>query len=201
MGVIEQLQADVMTALDTDIHGRKARYVALATSAAFTIVLNADITTTAQTTANITTTGAPPMLPYLVKLDSEIVLWTAQVGSVSTISRGQNGTTVAIHTASGATVSYAGVQLGVMVDMDNWKSVFDSGTIDIDFNLMPCTICANDIATMPVEQGRGGAGDTIVFDDFPATTWHVRMLNQSAEYAGSYYGLVITDYNGPMTGV
>ncbi len=75
------------------------------------------------------------------------------------------------------------------------------GSGEINFNLMKLLISRDDLAVEPVEQGRGTVGDTLIFDDFLSTTWHVRAVGSSADYSGSYYDVTISDYSGPINGV
>ncbi len=93
------------------------------------------------------------------------------------------------------------IPMNVVVPPDKWKSVFDTGGSEIDFNIITAYVGANELTVAPLEQGRGTAGDTFVFTDFPSKTWHVRSLGTSAEYAGNYYDIVLADYTGPINGV
>ncbi len=94
-----------------------------------------------------------------------------------------------------------GTAMNFIVSMDSWKSVFDTGTSEINFNLMKVLISRDDLTSQPSEQGCGTVGDTLIFDDFLSTTWHVREVGSSADYSGSYYDILIADYSGPINGV
>ncbi len=94
-----------------------------------------------------------------------------------------------------------GFATNFIVSMDSWKSVFDTGSSEINFNLMRVLVNRDDLTVEPLEQGRGTVGDTLIFDDFLGTTWHVREVGSSADYSGSYYDVLIADYSGPINGV
>lgn len=93
------------------------------------------------------------------------------------------------------------IPMSIVIKVDQHKSVFDTGGIEIDFNLISGLICAKDIPAAPIEQGRGTKGDIFIFSDTPTISWHVRNLGASAVDSGNYYDVVLSDYDGPITGV
>lgn len=201
MNTLDSINGSVFSAVNAPLHGRPARYIAPVQESLFpATTLGAAITSTSQT--SVVLSFDPPTLqtPFLIMIVNEIMLVTSIIGGMATVLRAQCGTAAQINLI-GQPVLYAGQQLNIVVSPDNWRSVFDTGSDDLDFNVIPADIGANDIETAPVEVGRGSTGDTIVFDDFPLKTWYVRSLGASAEYVGAYYSVVLADYNGPMNGV
>lgn len=89
----------------------------------------------------------------------------------------------------------------IVIKIDKHTSMFDTGGIEFDFNLIQGLVSANDIPAAPKEQGRGTVGDTFIFTDTPSITWHVRNCGSNAVESGNYYDVVLSDYNGPITGM
>jgi hypothetical protein len=101
------------------------------------------------------------------------------------------------YTVGGATQT----PLNVIIKPDAWKSMFDTGSDSLDFEINQCFIGRNDLPTTPVEVGRGTTGDYIIFNDFLSVTWWVRNIGATPDYSGAYYDLVLSNYNGPINGV
>ncbi len=85
-------------------------------------------------------------------------------------------------------------------NMGDFKSVFDTGGAEIDFDVMTGFFSADELTSAPNEMGRGTIGDKFVFTD-DSSTWYIRQVAETAIYGGSYYDVIITNYQGPMTGV
>jgi len=94
-----------------------------------------------------------------------------------------------------------GIPINVVVKPDAWRSMFDTGTDDLNFDAFPAMIGVNDVATQPEIVGRGSTGARIIFTAFPSVTWYVRNVGASADYVGAYYDIALTSYNGPINGV
>lgn len=88
-----------------------------------------------------------------------------------------------------------------IVAPDAWKSVYDTGTDSIDFDAFPALFGANEVVLEPQQVGRGSTGFRVVFDEHPGVTWYVRNVGASSAYAGAYYNVTLTNYNGPINGV
>ncbi len=93
------------------------------------------------------------------------------------------------------------IPLNFIPNANRFQSVFDTGGSDVDFDIITGLFSASEVTATPLEQGRGTAGDTWVFSDTTAETWHVKQLAASAENVGSYYDVLMTNYSGPLKGV
>ncbi len=93
------------------------------------------------------------------------------------------------------------IPLNFIPDANLFQSVFDTGSTERDFDVIVGYFSAVELIATPLEQGRGSAGDTWVFTDTSSETWHVKQLAASAENAGSYYEVLMTNYSGPLKGV
>ena len=195
MNICESIQASVFDAVVGPLNGRPARYITL--DSIGSPALSGGIGTT-DTTFNISVSNAIAQA-YLIKIDSEIMEVTAGFGTTAlTVTRGVKGTTAASH-SNGAAISFVGYDVFIVIDPTAWNSYFDTGSIDIDYNMLAVKIGVNQIPNAPVEQARGSnQGDSFILDDLPSETWYVREKLNDGKHACGYHEMNVSDYQGPL---
>lgn len=199
MNLCETIQASVFDSVVGPLNGRPATYITLDSIGSPT--LSRSIGTT-DTTISISASNALTQA-YLIKIDFEIMEVTAGFSAMIsvttlTVTRGAKGTTAANHT-SGAAISFAGYDVDLVIDPTAWNSYFDTGSTDIDYNMLAVKIGVNQIPNAPVEQARAtNQGDSFILDDLPNETWYVREKLNDGEHACGYHEMNVSDYQGPL---
>lgn len=204
MNVLDSISATVMSIVNGPLHGRLVTYTYVPPQALPTFS-----GTISASALQATYTGEYDFInPFLITVGTEVILVTGRSGtggSTVIIERAMLGTTAAIHNFSSQTpVIKNALSFYVIIEPSLWDSVFDTGTDEIDFNGTTIRISKKDLPFKPQETGRGGAGDNMVFEDVnreSGRTWHVRNLENVADYSGAFYQVLITDYSGPINGV
>jgi len=197
MNVIESIQSEVMDLFNAPLHGRPARYVPQDSVSGTT--LNGGINAT-QTNVTLLASMSPTAA-HVILIGSEYMEVTAGFGTTSiTVERGAHGSTAASH-LTGVAVAFAGYSANVIVEPDEWQSIFGGGDAT-EFDLITAKISVNEIPNEPKEVGaRANSGDTIIFDAHGSNPWYVRSLLNRGDYSATYYDFTIADYKGPIEGV
>ena len=195
MNLCKSIQASVFDLVVGPLNGGSARYITLDSIGSPNLVN--DITS-ADTQIQIQISNALTQA-YLIKIDNEVMEVTGGFGATTlTVTRGVEGTTADSH-GSDAAVTFFGYDVFIVIDPTAWNSYFDTGSTDIDYNMLAVKIGVNQIPNAPVEQARGSnQGDSFILDDLPSETWYVREKLNDGKHACGYHEMNVSDYQGPL---